>query len=124
MTVGQENGEPKPVVLPLDIVSDTRLGARAQLQGGVVRAEAKAYSPERQRDNVRLIVACGFLLILGYLVVFSTVEAASYPDHWAQTKEMLQIIMPALTGIIGTVIGFYFGTAAAGQAKSPDDSNS
>lgn len=78
---------------------------------------AKPYSPERQRDWVRLIVACGLLLILGYLVVFATVESASYPSHWQQTKEMLQIILPALTGIIGTVIGFYFGTTAANQSS-------
>ena len=45
----------------------------------------------------------------------------SYPALWAQTKEMLQIILPALTGIIGTVIGFYFGTAAASKGQgSPD----
>ncbi len=84
-------------------------------------AEDKAYSPERQRDRVRLVVACGFLIILGYLIVFSTVEAASYPAHWSQTKEMLQIILPALTGIIGTVIGFYFGTSTVNRGQSTDD---
>jgi len=31
-------------------------------------------------------------------------------DHtWTQTKEAFGIILPALTGILGTVIGFYFG---------------
>ncbi len=124
MEVGLGNEEQAPVVLPLDVLSDASLGARAEPLDSVVSVGAKAYSPERQRDNVRLIVACGFLLILGYLVVFSTVEAASYPAHWSQTKEMLQIILPALTGIIGTVIGFYFGTSALGQASSQsDDSN-
>ncbi len=73
---------------------------------------------------MRLIVACGLLLILGYLVVFATIEATSWPAHWAQTKEMLQIILPALTGVIGTVIGFYFGVTAVanGNNQSSNDS--
>ena len=110
----------RPKMLPLDVVSDSQISAKTQ-DTDHISAEAKVYSPERQRDNVRLIVACGFLTILGYLVVFSTIEAASYPEHWAQTQEMLQILLPALTGIIGTVIGFYFGTTAVGKNQSPDE---
>ncbi len=82
-------------------------------------ASDKVYSPERQRDAVRLVVTCGLLFILGYLVVFATIESASYPAHWGQAKEMLQILLPALTGLIGTVIGFYFGTTAANRGNPP-----
>jgi type II secretory pathway component PulF len=28
---------------------------------------------------------------------------------WSRTKEAFAVILPALTGILGTVIGFYFG---------------
>ncbi|HLI77191.1 MAG TPA: hypothetical protein VKV02_09615 [Acidobacteriaceae bacterium] len=109
------------MIIPLDIVPSQRSAAARMHTAPLEDLPAKPYSPERQRDWVRLIVTCGLLLILGYLVVFATVESTSYPVHWAQTKEMLQIILPALTGIIGTVIGFYFGTAAASQAGSQDD---
>ena len=114
---------PSGVIIPLDIVpSEARASARVTGHTGPLDdLPARPYSPERQRDWVRLIVACGLLLILGYLVVFATVESASYPSHWQQTKEMLQILLPALTGIIGTVIGFYFGTTAANQAQSSGD---
>lgn len=114
---------PSGVIIPLDIVpSPARAAARAVGPAGSVDGlQAKPYSPERQRDWVRLIVTCGLLLILGYLVVFATVESASYPSHWQQTKEMLQILLPALTGIIGTVIGFYFGTTAANQGQGSSD---
>ncbi len=114
---------PSGVIIPLDIVpSAAKASLRASTQGGPLDdLPARPYSPERQRDWVRLIVTCGLLLILGYLVVFATVESASYPAHWSQTKEMLQILLPALTGIIGTVIGFYFGTAAANQSGSRDE---
>ena len=107
------------VTLPLEVVPTPHFAVAPREQGQPTASD-KVYSPERQRDNVRLVVTCGLLLILGYLVVFATLESASYPAHWLQTKEMLQILLPALTGLIGTVIGFYFGTTAVNRSKPPD----
>ncbi|MBE7157750.1 MAG: hypothetical protein INR62_04840 [Rhodospirillales bacterium] len=107
------------VSVPFEVIPSTPVSTRDVLDKPV-GAEDKSYSPERQRDRVRLVVAVGLLGILGYLVIFATIEAASYPAHWTQTKEMLQIILPAVTGIIGTVIGFYFGTAAVNRNNPPD----
>lgn len=121
----EDTGElpPRGVILPLDVVPGPGRTRSADPHRSAPNPQPRAYSPERQRDWVRLIVACGLLLILGYLVVFSTVEATSWPAHWTQTKEMLQIILPALTGVIGTVIGFYFGvTAVANGHNSSNDS--
>ncbi len=122
----QDTGElpPQGVILPLDVVPSPLPARTTGIQNSVPNPRPKAYSPERQRDWVRLIVACGLLLTLGYLVVFATIEATSWPAHWAQTKEMLQIILPALTGVIGTVIGFYFGVTAVanGNNQSSNDS--
>lgn len=108
------------VTLPLEVVPVPAAAAKAQTTQAQLDALDQTYSPERQRDWVRLIVTCGFLLILGYIVVFATVEATSYPAHWQQTKELLQILLPALTGIIGTVIGFYFGTQASSRSTRDD----
>ena len=100
---------PEGVILPLDVVrSDAR---QPPTEPRLENPEQRLYSPERQRDYVRLTVTVGLLAIFGYLVVFATFESASWPQHWQQAKEMLQIILPAITGIIGTVIGFYFGSA-------------
>jgi len=74
--------------------------------------ELKPYIPERQRDYVRLIVTTGLFSMLGWIVVWACIASSSSPDHWAQTKEMLQMVLPALTGLIGSVLGFYFGSAA------------
>ena len=105
--------------LPLEVIPSPSV-AVTSVPKPPLGAEDKVYSPERQRDRVRLVVAVGLLAILGYLVIFATMEAASYPAHWTQTKEMLQILLPAVTGIIGTVIGFYFGSAAVGRGGPPD----
>jgi hypothetical protein len=112
--LGQENdAAPGGVILPLDVLPEPARQPRIEPVASVTVADTQIYSPERQRDLVRLVVTAGLLLILGYLVVFATVQSASSnPAKWNQTKEMLQILLPALTGIIGTVIGFYFGTSA------------
>ena len=128
MAAGEHDAEelpPQGLILPLDVIPSAPQSAFSQRTAGAghasIKPRSKTYSPERQHDYVRLILTCGLLLILGYLVVFATVESASYPAHWTQTKEMLQIILPALTGIIGTVIGFYFGTAAVNGNQPPTD---
>jgi len=111
---------PEGVILPLDVVPSTNLRSSAIApRAENEEPEQKPYSPEKQHDYVRLTVTVGLLLIFGYLVVFASIESTSWPQHWQQTKEMLQIIMPAITGIIGTVIGFYFGSA--GRRDNTDD---
>jgi len=83
------------------------------------RVELQPYDPEKQRDIVRLVVTVGLLTMLLIVVVWACGEAASWPDHWNQTKEMLQIILPALVGLIGSVIGFYFGSSKVGGSSPP-----
>ena len=122
MAVMPEDPPPEGVILPLDVVPSLPVPQFAAPRHYQVRTTEKPYSGEKQRDYVRLTVTVGLLIILGYLVVFASIESASWPAHWQQAKEMLQIILPAITGIIGTVIGFYFGSAAVNKANSSDDS--
>ncbi len=107
----QDELPPEGIILPLDVVrSSGQISAATVPRLDEDEPKQKPYSPEKQRDYVRLTVTVGLLFIFGYLVVFASIESASWPQHWQQTKEMLQIILPAITGIIGTVIGFYFGS--------------
>ncbi len=101
---------PEGVILPLDVVPSSPVAPVTAPKHYQTRTSEEPYSGEKQRDYVRLTVTVGLLAIFGYLVVFASVESTSWPVHWQQTKEMLQIILPAITGIIGTVIGFYFGS--------------
>ena len=113
---------PEGIILPLDVVPTGARRASIVSSPADEQPEQTPYSPEKQRDYVRLTVTVGLLAIFGYLVVFASIESTSWPAHWQQTKEMLQIILPAITGIIGTVIGFYFGsTATNGNQPSNDD---
>lgn len=77
-----------------------------------------AYEPEKQRDYVRAVVTIGLLVIFAWVVLWASIESASWPRHWEQTKEMLQVILPAITGLIGSALGFYFGAGGTIGGKS------
>lgn len=63
------------------------------------------------QEAVRAIVTGCFLLLLAVMIGFSGCAARSAnKDVWAQTEKMLQIILPALTGLLGSSLGFYFGS--------------
>src|SRR6185312_1421434 len=110
-STAQDRQDGSPVdTLTLDLTNNPTLETLDLTQGR--GASAILSDPERRRDWVRFIVTVGLLIILATIVVWSCIEAASWPDHWTQTKEMLQIILPAITGLIGSVIGFYFGTGS------------
>jgi TRAP-type C4-dicarboxylate transport system permease small subunit len=81
------------------------------------RLELSKYIPEKQQDYVRLIVTIGLLLMFAWVIVWASIESTSWKDHWDQTKDMLQIILPALTGLIGSVLGFYFGSRGTSKTS-------
>lgn len=72
----------------------------------------RPYEPERQRDIVRMFVTLGLLASFLGLIFWACRESVTSAVLWAQTKDMLQIILPALSGLLGSVIGFYFGSGA------------
>ncbi len=82
------------------------------------RLELTTYNPGKQQDYVRLTFTVGLLLMFAWVIVWASIESASWPTHWNQTKDMLQIILPALTGLIGSVSGFYFGSRTPGKSDT------
>lgn len=87
------------------VISDT------PISGGFGKGYALVpYNPERQHDHVRMAVTVGLLALFAFVIVWVALKSSAPKDVWMQTKEMLQIILPALTALIGSVLGFYFGT--------------
>jgi hypothetical protein len=62
-------------------------------------------------DRVRTIVTLLFSFALVLFLCLYLYEAVSITDDrlWGRAKEAFGVILPALTGTLGTVIGFYFG---------------
>lgn len=65
------------------------------------------YDPEPRRDWVRAIITFG--LVIAFLVVIGFSLYATHGDY-EKTKDMLDKLLPALTGLIGSALGFYFGS--------------
>ena len=65
------------------------------------------YDPEPRRDTVRAIITISLIAAL-----FGVVGYAFYSTHGdhEKTKDLLDKLLPALTGLIGSALGFYFGT--------------
>lgn len=53
-----------------------------------------------------MILAIALLAILGVVVIASLAKTR----NWTEAKDYLTIVLPALTGLIGSAIGYYFGS--------------
>jgi len=59
------------------------------------------------RIVVTLLFSVALVAFLGLYLYFAVTVRDN--DMWARTKEAFSVILPAVTGTLGTVIGFYFG---------------
>jgi len=71
----------------------------------------RTYNPDETREKVRgriTLLACVVFLIV---VLIYLVSAAKLGDtQWGHVKDAMQAIFPAGTSVLGTVLGFYFGS--------------
>ncbi len=61
-----------------------------------------------RQEGMRGLIA---LILLG-LVGVTLIWALTTVDSWTEMRELLEIWLPALTGLLGSAVGFYFGTRA------------
>ncbi len=54
-----------------------------------------------------------FTLIFLLTIVLSFLHLST--KDWGQTKEWLQVLLPAETALIGSATGFYFGARKSGS---------
>jgi hypothetical protein len=60
------------------------------------------------QEGVRSALAV-LLLVLLWVTIAGALRFVSGPD-WANAKEFLSIVIPALSALLGSALGFYFGT--------------
>lgn len=96
-----------------------RLG-RFQVQQGI--------PPEGRTSQLRFVIADFFvkviddfrhLLALVILLIFAVTLAAVliWAQNFAQVKDGLQAVVAALGGLVGSIIGYYFGESAATKGQ-------
>ena len=77
---------------------------------------AKPFNPEKAREWIRgsvallAIVAFTIVVVLYLHYAVSSGGSAAEASRWSQVKDAMQAIFPAVTSVLGTVLGFYFGS--------------
>ena len=70
---------------------------------------ADTYDPNPQREQVRGTIAWVLLGIFGMTILFAFIAVARKWTDYDNIKDMLGILLPPITGLVGSAIGFYFG---------------
>ena len=60
------------------------------------------------QEVVRAGLAVVFALFFLLTIIWAFVNVSG--ENWANTKELLQVLLPAETAILGAAVGFYFGS--------------
>lgn len=72
--------------------------------------QTKAYNSDQDREKIRGWVALAAAITFFAVVFYYLFEATRTTDQWPQIKEAMQSVLPAVTSVLGTVVGFYFGS--------------
>lgn len=78
-------------------------------------------------SDVRLLLAVGFSCLFA-ITVLAALTIPFLPGRdtkatWETVKEILSVLLPAETGLLGSVLGFYFGSKAntlVAEKEPPD----
>lgn len=66
---------------------------------------------QRRQENVRGLLACGFAALFALTIAWSC-----FAWHIGVNPiPLLHLFLPAETALLGSVLGFYFGTKASGS---------
>jgi len=81
-----------------------------ELQPPVHEEPTRFYTDTVMRGLLGLVFA-GFFLIT---IVWGFILAGNSDGQvWEQTRQLLDSLVPAVTALLGSVVGFYFGTQKA-----------
>lgn len=62
----------------------------------------------RRQELVRASLSLSLLMLLGLVIVLAFLKVGT--KAWPDAKEFLDVVVPALIGLLGTAMGFYFGS--------------
>ncbi len=69
------------------------------------------YDPGPLREAVRAVVALFTMAAFFSVVFFYLYQAAKGSDaNWQRFAEAMHSVLPAVTSVLGTALGFYFGS--------------
>ena len=100
---------------PGTVASEQDLGTIALEQSAF--KEADSYNRVKHLDWVRSITMYAFISIFALTVIASLVAAIWFDKEYPNIKDLIQALLPAETGLIGSAVGFYFGSEIGRQRE-------
>lgn len=70
----------------------------------------RSFNPDETREKVRGRSPCSPALFLIVVSIYLVSAIKSADTQWGHVKDAMQAIFPAVTSVLGTVLGFYFGS--------------
>lgn len=96
--------------------SAAEAGSPLPIDAGSAMADISApqfgaiYLPARDRERTRSALALGVLLLLFTTLGFVAVPIVAGWRRWSELEGMCSSLLPAVLTVVGTVLGFYFGS--------------
>ena len=68
------------------------------------------YRPSEDRERTRSLLALGALSLLALTICLVAVPIVAGIRTWSELEGMCASLLPALLTVVGSALGFYFGT--------------
>lgn len=65
---------------------------------------------QQQREDARLVFTVLLLVIFALQLAIGAIALFVGPETWSNAEEYLRVTLPATLGVLGSAIGFYFGS--------------
>ena len=85
----------------------------------VVGGEGDPPKPKLSEKRERLVSqeAMRAILVIAFSCIFALTLVAGFvgvfSNSWEQTKDLLQLVLPVETSLLGAAVGYYFGASAS-----------
>jgi len=97
-----------------DLSSLSVLGAGVSASGGSSSLGAPTLQKDRWDDAARVILAFILVGLLAFVVILTCIYAVSgNAKQEATIESYLKIVLSPIIGIVGSVVGFYFGAKSS-----------
>jgi hypothetical protein len=100
----------QPVPPPGSPDNDAAIFQESQPIADVGEPTETPYNPARAREWVRGGIACTLVLLLVLLTLWPVLAIINDWATWKQLRELLTLTYATTAGLVGSAIGFYFGT--------------
>jgi hypothetical protein len=73
----------------------------------------------KKREDIRALLAGVLTVLFGFVITTILVSAVCGGEQWDRVQEFAQITFGTVAGLMGSVIGFYFGSQREYRHVSP-----